>query len=80
MGRRADHRRVRRTGPRRPRPGEGVPDRQETLASGELGFHVLDTLVAIDQAITQDQVVTVESRVDRVPLVADDFDPFAATL
>jgi predicted dehydrogenase len=50
------------------------------LASGELGFHVLDTLVAIDQAITQDEVVTVDSRVDRVPLVADDFDPFAATL
>ena len=50
------------------------------LASGELGFHVFDTLVAIDQAITQDRVVTVDSRVDRVPLVADDFDPFAATL
>ena len=50
------------------------------LASGELGFHVLDTLVAIDEAITQDRVVPVDSRVDRVPLVADDFDPFAATL
>ncbi len=50
------------------------------LASGELGFHVLDTLVAIDEAITQDRVVHVDSRVDRVPLVADDFDPFAATL
>ena len=50
------------------------------LASGELGFHVLDTLVAIDDAITHDRVVAVHSRVDRVPLVADDFDPFAATL
>ncbi|HYI60062.1 MAG TPA: Gfo/Idh/MocA family oxidoreductase [Microlunatus sp.] len=50
------------------------------LASGELGFHVLDTLVAIDEAITQDRVVHVDSRVDRVHLVADDFDPFAATL
>jgi len=50
------------------------------LASGALGFHVLDTLVAIDEAITQERVVTVGSRVDRIPLVADDFDPFAATL
>ena len=30
--------------------------------------------------ITEDQVVPVDSRVDRVPLVADDFDPFTATL
>ncbi len=50
------------------------------LASGELGFHVLDTLAAIDEAITDERVVQVESRVDRVPLVAEDLDPFAATL
>jgi predicted dehydrogenase len=50
------------------------------LASGELGFHVLDTLVAIDEALTEERVVPVQSRVDRVPLVADDLDPFTATL
>jgi hypothetical protein len=50
------------------------------LASGEPGFHVLDTLVAIDEAVTQERVVPVDSRVDRVPLVAEDLDPFAATL
>ncbi len=50
------------------------------LASGQLGFHVLDTLVAIDEAITENRVVAVESRVDPVPLVANDLDPFAATL
>ncbi len=50
------------------------------LASGQLGFHVLDTLVAIDEAITENRVVAVESRVDRVPLVAEDLDPYAATL
>ena len=50
------------------------------LASGDLGFHVLDTLVAIDEAITEERVVPVQSRVDRVPLVADDHDPFTATL
>lgn len=50
------------------------------LASGQLGFHVLDTLVAIDEAITENRVVAVESRVDRVPLVPEDLDPYAATL
>jgi predicted dehydrogenase len=52
----------------------------QPLASGELGFHVLDTLVAIDEAITEERVVHVNSRIDRVPMVADDVDPFAATL
>jgi predicted dehydrogenase len=53
---------------------------RQPLASGELGYHVLDTMVAIDDAITEDRTVAVESRVDRVPLVAEDYDPFAATL
>jgi predicted dehydrogenase len=50
------------------------------IASGELGYHVLDTLMAIDEAMTKDRTVSIESRIDRVPLVADNFDPFAATL
>jgi predicted dehydrogenase len=50
------------------------------LASGELGYHVLDTLVAIDAALTEERVVPVDSRVERVPLVAEDFDPFQRTL
>ena len=50
------------------------------LASGELGFHVLDTMVAIDQAVTERRTVAVDSRVDPVPLVAEDYNPFAATL
>jgi hypothetical protein len=47
------------------------------VASGELAYHVLDTLVAID-AINEDRMVPVESRVAHVPLLADDFDPFQA--
>ena len=80
MGDSAGHRRVRRAGlgvldlARAARTG-GKP-----LASGELGYHVLDTLVAIDEAISEDRTVPVESRVDRVPLVAEDFDPFEARL
>ena len=50
------------------------------LASGELGYHVLDTLVSIDEAVTTGASVNVASSVADVPLVADDWDPFASTL
>ena len=50
------------------------------LASGDLGYHVLDTLVAIDESVHEGRVVDVESRVERVPAVAEGFDPFERTL
>lgn len=50
------------------------------LASGELGYHVLDTLVSIDEAAASGIVMDVASTVAEVPLVAEDFDPFEATL
>jgi hypothetical protein len=37
-------------------------------------------MIAIDDAIIEDRMVLVESRVAQVPLVADDFDPFQVTL
>ena len=50
------------------------------LASGELAYHVLDTLMAIDEAIATSRTVEINSSVDAIPLVAEDWDPFAATL
>jgi predicted dehydrogenase len=50
------------------------------LASGDLGYHVLDALMAIDEAVESRRMVEVSSRVDVVPLVSEDWDPFAATL
>jgi len=50
------------------------------LASGALGFHVLDTLMAMDEAVASGRSVDITSTVDVVPLVAEDWDPFAATL
>ena len=41
---------------------------------------MLDTLVAIDESVHQGRVVEVESRVERVPAVAEGFDPFAGAL
>ena len=50
------------------------------LASGELGLHVLDTLLAIDEAIECHSTVEISSAVGPVSLVAEDWDPFVATL
>ena len=50
------------------------------MASGDLGYHVFDTLMAVGESVTTHQSVEVTSSVDPVPLVADDWDPTAATL
>jgi len=50
------------------------------VASGELGFHVLDILLSAQEAAATGRTVTVESTVGPVPLLPEGFDPFAATL
>ena len=50
------------------------------LASGALGYHVLDTLVCINEAVETGSTVEVQSSVEDIPLVGVDWDPFAATL
>ncbi len=50
------------------------------MASGALGYHVFDAMMAMDDAMTTGQTVRVGSTVDPVPLVGDDWDPYAATL
>ena len=50
------------------------------IASGELGYHVLDVLMSIDDAVRLGRTVEVQSTVKPVPLLADGWDPFAATL
>ena len=50
------------------------------VASGELGYHVLDVMLSAEESAASGSVVTVDSRVQPVPSVPVDFDPFAATL
>jgi predicted dehydrogenase len=50
------------------------------LASGEVGYHVLDTLVSIDEAIESRSTVEVASTVEAIPLLSEEWDPFEATL
>src|SRR6478735_1168377 len=50
------------------------------VASGELGFHVLDILLSAQESAATGTTVIVESTVAPVPLLPEGFDPFAATL
>ncbi len=50
------------------------------VASGELGYHVLDIMLAAGESAESGEVVRLESTVAPVPTVPADFDPFARTL
>lgn len=49
-------------------------------ATGELGYHVLDTMICAQQSAAAGQFVDVESTVEPIEAVPVDFDPFARTL
>ncbi len=49
-------------------------------ASGELAYHVLDTMISIEEAIASSSFVTVQSTFERQPPLPEDWDPHAATL
>lgn len=50
------------------------------VATGELGAHVLDALVAVDESIRSGEFVTVSSTTDAVGTLDATFDPYIATL
>ncbi|MET8997299.1 Gfo/Idh/MocA family oxidoreductase [Amycolatopsis sp. Hca4] len=54
----------------------GVPER----ASGELAYHVLDAMLAIEESMTRGQSVEVASTTDVPPLLPAGWDPYAKTL
>ncbi|MEU9978045.1 Gfo/Idh/MocA family oxidoreductase [Streptomyces sp. NPDC051014] len=54
----------------------GVPH----IASGDLGYHVLDTMICVDESVTSGETVRVASTAGEIPLVPEDRDPFGATL
>ncbi|MEV8172026.1 Gfo/Idh/MocA family oxidoreductase [Microbacterium sp. NPDC077486] len=49
------------------------------VATGEFGYHVLDTLLSIEEAAARRTFVEVASTLDQVGALPADFDPFAAT-
>ncbi|GAA3439784.1 Gfo/Idh/MocA family oxidoreductase [Kutzneria kofuensis] len=54
----------------------GVPER----ASGELAYHVLDAMLAVEESITLQHSVEVTSTVEVPPALPAEWDPHAATL
>ena len=50
------------------------------VASGELGYHVLDVMLSAEESAASGEFVTVNSSVGEIPLVPVDFDPLAATI
>lgn len=50
------------------------------VATGEFGYHVLDTLLSIEEAAESRSFVEVASRLDAVGSLPEGFDPLAATL
>lgn len=54
----------------------GEPER----ASGELAYHVLDAMLAIEESLTKGQPVTVASTVEVPPALPADWSPFTSTL
>jgi predicted dehydrogenase len=55
---------------------EGRPHR----AQGAMGYHVLDTMIAIAESVESRAFVEVQSSVDKPQLLPEDWDPTAATL
>jgi predicted dehydrogenase len=55
---------------------DGMPHR----AQGALGFHVLDTMIAVAESVESRAFVDVESSVDKPPLLPDDWDPLPRTV
>ena len=67
--------------------GTGVLDMARALregrahrAQGALGYHVLDTMIAIAESVDSRAFVEVESSVERPQLLPDNWDPLAATI
>ncbi|WP_431279188.1 Gfo/Idh/MocA family protein [Leifsonia poae] len=50
------------------------------VATGHVGYHVLDTMVAIEESVERHSFVEVASTVDPIAALPTDFDPFAAVL
>lgn len=60
--------------------GRAIRAGRPHVATGRFGFHVLDTLLSIEESVETRQFVPVESTVDAVGSIAAEFDPFASTL
>ena len=57
-----------------------IAEDRHHVASGEVGYHVLDVMLSAEESAASGEFVTVESSVSEVPLVPVDFDPLERTI
>lgn len=57
---------------------QGIRAGEPHRASGEIGLHVLDTMIAIEQSVATGQTLDVTSRVERPEPVRAEWDPYRA--
>ncbi|MFL0564493.1 Gfo/Idh/MocA family protein [Microbacterium sp. 179-I 1D1 NHS] len=57
-----------------------IAENRTHVATGELGFHVLDVLLSAQDSAETGKYLEIDSTVAPVPAVPVDFDPFASTL
>ena len=57
-----------------------IRENRPHVATGRFGYHVLDTLLSIEESVESHAFTPVTSTIDDVGALAADFDPFAATL
>src|SRR5699024_2230989 len=50
------------------------------VATGEVGYHVLDIMLSAEESAERGEFVTVDSSVSEIPAVPADFDPKASTI
>lgn len=50
------------------------------IATGEVGYHVLDVMLSAEESAASGEFVTVNSSVSEIPVVPADFDPLARTV
>jgi len=50
------------------------------MASGEVAYHVLDTMIGMDEAMRLGETVPITSTVDPVPMLDEAWDPYESTL
>ena len=50
------------------------------VASGAVGYHVLDIMLSAEESAASGEFVNVESSVDTVPVLPEGFDPLARTV
>ncbi len=57
-----------------------IHDGRPHVASGAVGYHVLDVMLSAEESAERGEFVDVKSSVDTVPVLPKDFDPLAKTL